>query len=195
MDEKEKLISLWNSSQPIIASIRAKQAELNKANKWYDTVGKLFHSPSLKGAGDPLSLLVRAILRMFVWSLWGAVLVAMIPALIAIPLTMLIPPLADFINVTFLLIGLAVWIFALYVLPFILHFRVKKYEKEMQSLTESPEISWLPPGMRNVFSFDRLAEYIQYGRANSVAQAIELLDSDIKTAVNIAAENERKKNR
>ncbi|MBR1832617.1 MAG: hypothetical protein IJ784_09310 [Ruminiclostridium sp.] len=173
MDEKQRLVSLVNGSQEAMSRISAKENEIDNSRKWEARLTKYFHSPKVVG-------LISLVGRFFVAGFWLAVGITLSVILTAI-LTMIIPILPDwFITGLIVVFTGCLWLFPVYILPVILNFRTKKLQKELTALQQDPALEWLPMQYRTSFCFGKIAEYVQYERADSVKEAFSLLQREIE---------------
>lgn len=171
MDEKQRLVSLVNGSQEAMSRIAAKEDEVNKSEKWEARFTKYFHSPKIRG-------LFSLIGRLFVFGIWFSVALTL-AVIIDIPIATLIP--VSQVNVIFIIVLMCIlWIGPVYVLPVVFNIRTKKLRKELAALRQDPSLDWMPIEYRTSFCFGKIYEYIQYERADSVKEALSLLQRDIE---------------
>ena len=175
MDEKQKFISLVNSSQEAMTGIAVKESEIAGSQKWEARLTKYFHSPKIRG-------LFSLIGRFFVFDIWFSVGVTL-AIIIDIPIATLIP-VSEFNIICIVVLICILWIGPVYVLPVVFNLRTKKLQKELAVLQQDPALGWLPPQYRTSFCYGKLCEYIQFDRAESTKEAFDLLQREIDSLAN-----------
>lgn len=167
MNDKEQLIADIEVMEKNIAPIYANEQEFFKACEELDKYNKIWGNASL---GKMLLFCVA------IWIL-GFSIMGVFPS--------------DFMQAVCAMVTLF--------FPLIFWVRVFIKKKRQDTLYEEHKViadkvlAWLPPQYRELAYFNQIKEFVQYGRVNSLGEALNIIASDeraddIKYAMNIISE-------
>ena len=190
MNEREEFIAAVNSSEAAMRAIEAKEAENDKWDKWKEIHKKVFHPPVKNGMTvTVLGFLLRILWRFLVFLFWFYLLDIGVPMLIEKGIAALfgqesLPQIAE--EIIWLIFGTIFWALPVYGLLIFFYVKKKKLEKETAVLQQDPSLSWIPETFRIDYCFGKLREYVQYNRAGSIREALNLLENDYNQTLAIA---------
>lgn len=162
MNEKEMLIANVRASEEVGQQITSKEGEIDKL---------LTKKAARRKATGGESLMGRILWFMFIYCCLfscGTVIIISTIGKIWEPLGTLA-----------CLIFCGYLIYFYFVEGFVLNVKIKKAQKEIEVLEQSPQLSWIPAEYRKSNCITAIISYVQSGRADTMKEALNILEQDM----------------